>query len=101
MSPAHVRVMRQRERDCKDWAEYADTVFMQLENELNEQGVKGVCVTPGMVSAARARCAQVIGRALAANRDPAMEGGGTMGRGSAARMNIGSDGSSYYYRGSI
>jgi hypothetical protein len=80
-SPAHLRVMRQRERDCIEWAEYADTVFMQLEGELKELGSKGLCcISPSMVSACRGRCAQIVGRALATSRDSSMDGASASGR---------------------
>lgn len=97
MSPAHVRVMRQRERDCIAWAEYADGVLLQLENELSEKSAKTVSVSPSMVGAARGRCAQIIGRALLASRDVSLENI-SMGRGSTVRSGVEREEASYYYR---
>lgn len=61
------RSYRQKELECKEWAEYADGVLVQLENELRESaypGSKNAAASQNMVNSARSRCAQVLNRAL-------------------------------------
>jgi hypothetical protein len=98
-SPAHTRVMRQRERDCIEWAEYADGVLIQLENELKEhKGGRYAGVSPSMVSVSRSRCAQIISRALAAGKDVLMDSSGSKARGTSTRGGVQNDEATYHSR---